>query len=330
MKQLFVLLLSVLFLTACAPPMAEESFDVVLATRDSASAAAVDAPPLLDLLGTEPDLVLFLSALNSTGLMTQLQSGGPYTIFAPSNAAFTKLRMATTEIDPALLREVIAYHVAFGQIASAELQGSTESLAAQPLTFVQVGDALLIDGYATITGPDVPIAEGVVHVIDSLLLPPEVGAEKSMWGLLAGDGRFNTLSDLLAGSDTMYQLRFATIDAFLAPTDDAFASLNSDMLDRLFTDDALRDLIFNKYYLLSPDGWPTGQPLLAADIAQMDNIPTHIGRYGYRSEAISVSGEGDALRIGGAHVVIPDMLATNGVVHGLDTAIMPQAATAGQ
>lgn len=325
MKQC-VALLFVLFLVACTPPIAEESFDVVLATQDSSAAGVGDAPPLLDLLGTEPDLVLFLNVLDRTGLLTQLQSGGPYTIFAPSNEAFTKIGMATTEIDPVLLQQVIAYHVTFGQMAATELGGTAESLASQPLTFDTDGAAIRVNGYATITQADIPIAEGVLHVVDSLLLPPEEGPQQSLWGVLVADGRFTTLVDLLAGSETMYALRFDTIDAYLAPTNDAFAKLDTATLDSLYTDAALRDMVFNKYYLLAPDGWPSGTPLLTTDIAQMDELATRVGRLGYRGEVIPITSSDGSLQLADASVVAGDLLATNGVVHGVDTAIIPQAA----
>ncbi|MCA9934085.1 MAG: fasciclin domain-containing protein [Anaerolineales bacterium] len=326
MKKWVLWFVMMVWLVGCTPPMAEESFEGVLATRGTTAQA--DVSSLADVISTEPDLAFFLGTLNSTGVMAQLQDGGPYTIFAPSNEAFTKLGMATTQIDPEVLREMMLYHIAFGQMASAELTGTAESLAAQPLTFSSNGDAVLVDGYAQVTRPDLVVAEGVIHIVDSLLLPPEMGAEKSLWGVLVDDGRFSTLVDLLAGSDTMYTLRFShSPDAYLAPTDDAFAQLDPTMLDRLRSDAELRDMVFNKYYILAPDAWPDGEPLLTTDIAQMDHITTRIGRYGYRGEEISVETRAGELYIAGAQVVAGDLMASNGIVHGIDTAVIPQAAS---
>jgi len=324
MRKLGLMVVVALLLTACTPPMAEESFEGVLATRETTTQAAGES--LVEMIGAEPDLVFFLGMLNSTGMMAQLQDGGPYTIFAPSNEAFTKLGIATTQIDPEALREVILYHIAFGQMASTELGDTAESLAAQPLTFTTDGDTILVDGYAEITRPDIVVAEGVVHIVDSLLLPPETGAEKSMWGVLVDDGRFSTLTNLLAGSNTMYTLRFGiSIDGYLAPVDAAFAQLDPIMLSDLQTDVDLRETVFHNYYLLRPDGWPSGVPLLTADIAQMDSLTTRVGQIGYRTEKISVASRADGLYIGGALVVAGDLTATNGTVQGIDKVIFPQA-----
>ena len=75
--------------------------------------------------------------------------------------------------------------------------------------------------------------------------------------------------------------------------------------------------------LLGPDG----EPLLTTDIAQMDHITTRIGRYGYRGEEISVETRAGELYIAGAQVVAGDLMASNGIVHGIDTAVIPQAAS---
>jgi uncharacterized surface protein with fasciclin (FAS1) repeats len=151
-------------------------------------------PAIAGAIHSDPSLHHFVHAALIAGddndVMTQLASDGSYTLFAPTNAAFDRLAVELTG-DPravaadvlildnqALLREVVHYHLVDGALGAAELPRDTPiatvgggALSIAPGTPMMIVDAR--DRLATITAQDVAASNGVVHVIDTVLLPAE-------------------------------------------------------------------------------------------------------------------------------------------------------------
>ena len=143
--------------------------DLSEATEDVGRAAA-DLADTLDELG----LTSLASAIDEVPL-DQLVDVGPYTFLAPSDEAFTALsadEIADLLADPALLLETLENHVVDGRMDAAALSGAdgVETRRGSILT-VEAGDRISIGG-ATVTTADVPVGEdGIVHVVDALLIP---------------------------------------------------------------------------------------------------------------------------------------------------------------
>ena len=121
-----------------------------------------------------------LSTLNGlvvrAGLVDTLKAPGPFTVFAPSNEAFTKVPAATMDAlgkDPARLRDVLTYHVIPGKVMSADVKANTSVktvnganvVVSKAGTFVTVEDAM-------VTRADVDATNGVIHIIDAVNIPP--------------------------------------------------------------------------------------------------------------------------------------------------------------
>ena len=119
------------------------------------------------------------TALKAAGLIDTLKGAGPFTVFAPTDAAFAKLPAGTVEtlLKPEnrdKLRRILTYHVVPGKVASTEVVKMTSAKAVS-------GDALSISakdggvmiGTARVVTADVAASNGVIHVIDAVLLPPE-------------------------------------------------------------------------------------------------------------------------------------------------------------
>jgi uncharacterized surface protein with fasciclin (FAS1) repeats len=309
---------------APADPLPEE----VIAANPSPDA---DLPNLITVLSEDPNLVLFINALSSAGVLSVLEGEGPYTVFAPTNDAFTQLGVATSQIEPATLQQVIAYHVVPGRLTTADVAAnpSAATLQGEPVTLGQEGDVMTVN-YATVTEAGIAAANGVIHVVNKVLLPSERDAtQKSVWGTLVNDGRFTALVDLMGGSEAMYTLRFTDFaDAFLAPTDEAFAALAPDVQQMLssdeFADDALFDLL-----ILAPDGWPRGTPLMTSDMIAMGEAQTRVvepgGVSGFASGffKLPVTTGANGLMVGEALVVEGDIVAANGVIHAIDMVLIP-------
>ena len=124
-----------------------------------------------------------VAAVKAAGLVSALQGKGPFTVFAPTDAAFAKLPAGTVESllkDPKALANILLYHVISGEVkASAVTDGLTaKTLQGSPVTFkVMDGKAMIND--ANITATDIMASNGVIHVIDSVILPPAATAAQA-------------------------------------------------------------------------------------------------------------------------------------------------------
>jgi len=109
------------------------------------------------------------------GLVDTLRSPGPFTVFAPTDAAFAKLPLDAlhgVQDDPATLATVLTYHVVPGALKLADLQpGKLTTVAGLDLTVTREGDKVFINGFE-ITAGDVMASNGVIHVMSDVLLPP--------------------------------------------------------------------------------------------------------------------------------------------------------------
>ena len=119
------------------------------------------------------------SLLKSAGLVSALQAKGPYTVFAPTDAAFKKVPKATlTKLgkDKALLKKVLLYHVVKGKVPAATvvtLDGKSAKTLAGPAVKIKVtGGNVFLNGSTKVTATDVMASNGVIHVINKVLLPP--------------------------------------------------------------------------------------------------------------------------------------------------------------
>ncbi|MCC6606401.1 MAG: fasciclin domain-containing protein [Anaerolineae bacterium] len=328
-----VLLVCLAALTACTSTENTAPGGDILAPlpTDSGQAAAVEnLPTLTELIASDPDLVFFANGLNTVGLTDDLQNDGPFTVFAMSNVAFSTTGIIVSQVDPALLGSIIDNHVVSGELAQADLlaAGSVVSLAGGSLPIRETEDGMQV-WYAPLRGEGRPASNGMLYVIDTMLLPPESGPEMSMWGVLQADGRFTTFLSAIEGTSQMGNLRFSeAIDAVLAPTDEAFATMPADVVALLESDPFAMEFVVN-FHLLSPDGWPQDADLTTADMAEMGEISTRVAvggsGFGFGFEKLPVTTTDEGLRIGDALVITPDMDATNGSVHAIDTVLIPES-----
>ncbi len=142
---------------------------------DQPSTADADAPGnVVDVAVGAGQFTTLATALTAAGLVETLQGPGPFTVFAPTDAAFAKLPPGALDkllADPEQLKAVLLLHVVSGKVMAADVAGLTEATAMS-------GGKLPIDtsngvkiGGATVTTADVPASNGVIHIIDTVLLP---------------------------------------------------------------------------------------------------------------------------------------------------------------
>ena len=122
-----------------------------------------------------PDFSTLLTALKAAGLTGTLAGKGPFTVFAPTNEAFAKIPKATLDkllADKTKLKSVLLYHVVSGKVTAAQVMGmkSAKTLNGQSVKISVMGKIVEVNN-AKVTKADVAASNGVIHVIDTVLMP---------------------------------------------------------------------------------------------------------------------------------------------------------------
>ena len=141
----------------------------------SACATATAPMTIADTAAATPQLSTLNKLIGDAGLTETLRGTGPFTVFAPTNDAFKAVPAKTLDAlakDPALLKSVLSYHVLAGKVTSADVKnGPAKTVQGANVALAKAGTFVTIDE-AVVTTADVPVSNGVVHVIDRVLLPP--------------------------------------------------------------------------------------------------------------------------------------------------------------
>lgn len=121
------------------------------------------------------DFTTLLAAAQAAGLVETLQAAGPFTVFAPTDEAFAKLPEGTVEnllANPDHLRELLLYHVVPGRVMAADVVELSSATTAQGSdVMIKLADGNVMINNATVTATDIETSNGVIHVIDTVILP---------------------------------------------------------------------------------------------------------------------------------------------------------------
>jgi len=285
-----------------------------------AGPAAADSPTksIVDVAAEDGRFTTLLAAAEAAGLAETLATEGPLTVFAPTDDAFAKLPEGTVESllnNVPVLTDILLYHVAAGKLMAEDVvaHGSIDTLLGQPVS-VNAGDdgsVSINDSKVLIT--DIEAANGVIHVIDTVLLPPADEMEQpDLVDIAVGDGRFTTLVAALEAAGLVDALRADTPITVFAPTDDAFAKLPEGTVDGLLQNiPALTDILL---YHVVPG------KVMAADVVALESADTLLGK------PISIAAHDDGtVMINESMVLITDIEGSNGVIHVIDSVLLPPA-----
>ena len=166
--------------TAMAP-------DTAMATDTAATGTIVD------IAAAAPDLSILVEAVEAAGLAETLSGDGPFTVLAPTNEAFeaalaalglTKEQLLANEN----LADILKYHVLAGAVASSDIasEPSRTTVQGEQVEIASDGSVVTVNGSATVATPDVMASNGIVHVIDAVLLPPTIAAALGADGASSG------------------------------------------------------------------------------------------------------------------------------------------------
>ena len=142
---------------------------------------------IVELAAATPDLSTLVTAVKAGGLVDTLSGTGPFTVFAPTNEAFAKLPKATLDFllkpeNKAKLVDILTYHVAAGSVHAADLKNgekikTVEGKQVEARIFGSGKKSYVFINNARVTTADVDASNGVVHIIDSVLIPPAMQVE---------------------------------------------------------------------------------------------------------------------------------------------------------
>ncbi|WP_245593295.1 fasciclin domain-containing protein [Deinococcus frigens] len=127
------------------------------------------------IVSNDPNFSTLLAAVKAAGLVETLSSPGPFTVFAPTNAAFAKIPQADLNAllnDPAQLKAVLLYHVVAGKVTASQVMGMSSGTTINGADVnVSMMDGKVMINDATVTKADIMASNGVIHVIDTVLMP---------------------------------------------------------------------------------------------------------------------------------------------------------------
>lgn len=156
--------------------MVRRSWLLAIAAMSLAGCASM-APPksIPETIAADPNLSTLSKLINEAGLASTLSGAGPFTVFAPNNEAFKKVPAKTMEQlakDPKMLESVLTFHVVPGKAMAADVkQGNVKTVNGANLPLARSGTFVTADS-ALVTQADITATNGVIHVIDAVLLPP--------------------------------------------------------------------------------------------------------------------------------------------------------------
>ncbi|HYE61408.1 MAG TPA: fasciclin domain-containing protein [Phycisphaerales bacterium] len=254
-----------------------------------------------------------VAAVKAAGLAEALKGKGPFTVFAPTDEAFAKLPKGTLEslLKPEnkdKLAAILKYHVVPAKVLAADVKPmGADTLNGQRID-VTVKEGKVSVDKANVIATDVVCTNGVIHVIDSVILP----SDKNIVETAAAAGSFTTLASLLEKAGLVDALKGEGPFTVFAPTDEAFAKLPKETVESLLkpeNKDKLAAIL--KYHVVS------GRVFSDA-AAKGANVATLQG------QKVQTKGKDGKVTVEGATVTAADIDASNGVIHVIDTVILPK------
>ncbi len=266
---------------------------------------------IVDIAVADGRFTTLVTALQAAGLAETLAGEGPFTVFAPTDDAFAKLPEGTVESlleDIPALTDILLYHVVSGEVLAEQVVGLNSAKALnEKFLEIEVRDGMVFVNDAQVVITDIQADNGVIHVIDSVLLPPE--SQGSIVDIAVADGRFTTLAAALEAAGLVETLSNEGLFTVFAPTDDAFAKLPEGTIEALLEDiPALTNILL--YHVVSGK-------VTAEEVVALEEAETLLG------ENISIRVEDGNVFINDAMVIITDIMADNGVIHVIDSVLLP-------
>ena len=286
------------------------------------SLTAEELPSIAEIAASDENFSTLVAALDAAGLVDVLAGEGEFTVFAPTNDAFNALPEGTVEAlleDPeGDLTQILLYHVVEGIAVAQAVIGldSVDTLQGDAISIEIVGDSVILNGEVEVIITDIEASNGVIHVIDGVLLPPTLMPEaeelQTIAEIAAADENFSTLVAALDAAGLVETFAGEGEFTVFAPTNEAFDALPDGTLEALLEDPEgdLTNILL--YHVVEG-------AVLAETVVTLDAATTLLGE----DVTITVTEDGRVLLNDGVEVIITDIIASNGVIHVIDAVLLP-------
>jgi uncharacterized surface protein with fasciclin (FAS1) repeats len=285
------------------------------------------------------NFTILAEALTKADLVTTLKGSGPFTVFAPTDAAFTAALGALGITKAELLNKpdlaaILTYHVVSGSVKSTDLtNGMTAATVQGSSLTISINGSTVKVNTATVTSADIMCSNGVIHIIDEVLLPPAAdptpapepepepapspspgGELKDIVDTAVAAGTFTVLAEALTKADLIATAKSAGPFTVFAPTDAAFAA-------------ALETLGITKEQLLAKDdlGAILTYHIVSGTVKSTD-LSNGMEAATVNGAKVTITIDGSTVKVNTATVTAADIMCSNGVIHVIDAVLLPPAA----
>jgi transforming growth factor-beta-induced protein len=304
------------------------NLDIVASGPVTVKCPETEKPNIVELAESVKDLSTLVSAVVAGDLVDTLSSPGPFTVFAPTNEAFAALPAGTLDSlmkpeNKAELADILTYHVLPVQAFAKDLEAfqAVKTVEGKSLHIqkwggvVKVGPSLESKDLRTVTGADNAASNGVAHIIDGVLIPPQstlLSHKPNIVELAESVKDLSALVSAVVAADLVDTLSGKGPFTVFAPTNEAFAALPPGTLDDLMKPESkakLTDLL--TYHVLA-------EQILSSQLKASQTVTTLVNR-----RELTITKDRHGVIVGNQKVSSADNLASNGVVHIIDGVLSP-------
>jgi len=256
-----------------------------------------------------------IAAAKAAGLAETLMGKGPLTVFAPTDEAFAKLgKDKIAELlkpeNKDQLAAILKYHVVAGAVPAKKVVGmkAAKSVAGSELP-IAVKDGTVHVANATVVKTDIAASNGVIHVVDAVMMPP---TKPNLVAAAKQAGAFGTLLKAAQAAGLAETLAQKGPFTIFAPTDEAFAKLGKDKIAELLKPENKDQLAAILKYHVVAGTVPSKKAVELTETATLNGAK------------LSLKFDGKTLHVGTSKVIQADVEASNGVIHVIDSVLLPR------
>ncbi len=292
---------------------------LILGTASAASAQTKATANLAETAVAAGNFKTLVTALKAADLADTIATKGPFTVFAPTDEAFAKIpKPILTALleDKKTLSQILLYHVVDGKVPASTVTTLTSAKTLNGDVKVAVKDGTVTVNNATVTSTDIEASNGIIHVIDTVLIPEGLALPAgNVVDAAVAAGSFKTLATALTAAGLVDTLKNGEGPfTVFAPNDAAFAKLPAGTLEGLLADkEKLKAVLL--YHVVS------GRVNSTA-VTKLDKAKTLGG------PEVAIKVVDGKVKINDSTVTTADIQTGNGVIHVIDTVLMPPAAPA--
>ncbi len=289
-------------------------------SQSQAAHAPASATDIVDTAVAAGSFKTLAAALKAAGLVDTLKGAGPFTVFAPTDEAFAKLPAGTVEnlLKPenkAQLASVLTYHVVSGRVTSSDVVKLTTAATVngQRVDILAKNGEVTLDGKSKVVKADIACSNGVIHVIDSVILP----VQKDLLQVAGDAGSFTILAKAIQAAGLVDALKSKGPFTVFAPTDEAFQKLPAGTIENLLKPENKEKLAsILKFHVIAGAAY-------ADSVVKLTESPKTL-----EGQTFQIKVKDGKVTIGNtaamASVSATDIEASNGVIHVIDTVLMPK------